>query len=283
APQAAPASDNSDELLPGLSSADRQLYRRCLGDQAEVALAAGVDQVARGAYERRLAVWPEDGPASAGLARILSRVGERQAGIDQLGRALTVTPTDRGLLLLRGRLRYLQRSFGEAQADLERALQAAANDPLEARPIQVALGLVHLAAGRLKAARPLLEAADAEPGYGPARLARALLSELEGDLPTAEVHASEAIRLLQSGRAEAHYQRAYVLRKAGKLSEARDALVEALREGYGFQLANRARIDVAQAERDAAAEARLTELLVRSAPAPTPNQLAALGRVYLRQ
>ncbi|MGE0711112.1 MAG: hypothetical protein AB7N76_07090 [Planctomycetota bacterium] len=286
APPAEEPVDKGAELLAGLEPAGRVLYRAMLLDQARAARLAGAPEVSKSAYAKLLEVWPEDEPASLGQARLLSRAGERPAAIAQLTKALRVAPKGLALLLLRGQLRYLEGAFGESQSDLERALAATGDGEgarEAARPIMVSLGLVHLAAGRFAETQALLEQADADPGYGPARLARALLAELTGDLPTAEVHTTEALRLLGESRGEASYERAWVLRKAKKPAEAREALIEALRDGYDFELATRARIDLAREQGDQGAEASMTELLVRSASAPTPDQLAALGRVYLRQ
>jgi hypothetical protein len=287
-PKAPPApakepTDNSGTLLPGLIKAERILYRELLADQAYAALRAGTPEVAKQAYARRLEVWPEDVAASLGQARLFSRADQRAAAIAQLTKALAVYPKSDELLLLRGQLRYLESAFGEAQSDLERALVAAGEDAFARRPVEVALGLLHLAGARFPEAKKLLEAADADPGYGPARLGRALLSELQGDLPAANTQAAEAQRMLGKARGEAHYVRAWALRKSGKLAEASAALVEGIRDGYDFELASRARIDIARQASDGKQEARLTELLVRSATTPTPDQLAALGRVYLRQ
>jgi len=282
-----PPTDNSASLLPGLNSDERTLYRVVLGDLAAVALMNDAPETAQQANARILEIWPEDKDSLLSQARLASWAGDVPAVIKSFEGALRVHVEDPELLLARGQLRYLTRSLGEAQADLERATKAAGTEGDLARAAHTALALVHLAAGRTQPAIPLLDVADSDPGYGPARLAKAFLSELSNDPSTAAVHAEEAARLLQAGRpdgaGEAHYLRAYALQKGGKLEEAARALVEALRQGYDFQLVSRARIELARAKGDDAEEARLVELLVRSSPAPDPEQLAALGRVYIRQ
>lgn len=282
-----PPTDNSAQLLPGLDADERELYRVTLGDLAQVALMNDAPETAQQANARILEIWPEDKDSLLSQARLASWAGDSEAVIKAIEGGLRVHVEDPELLLARGQLRYLSKRFGEAQADLERATKAAGTEGDLARAAHTALALVHLAAGRTQPATPLLEVADSEPGYGPARLAKALLSELSNDPSTAAVHAEEAARLLQDGRpdgaGEAHYLRAYALQKGGKLQEAARALVESLRQGYDFQLVSRARIELARAKGEDAEEARLVELLVRSSAAPTPDQLAALGRVYIRQ
>lgn len=279
----APPSDNSSQLLPGLGEFDRGLYRRLLSDLAALALRTDAPEQARLAYARILEIWPEDLAALVGQAQLAPWAGNVESAVAAIEPALRVHPGDARLLLARGQLRYLSGSLGEAQADLERALRGAGSEGELPRAAGTALALVHLAAGRVAVAEPLLEAADADPGYGPARLAKALSSEIQGDLPTAVVHASEAARLLTGQPGEAHYLRAFALQRAGKVEDAGRALIDALRGGYDFQLVSRARIELARAQGDEQAEARLVELLARSSAAPTPAQLAALGRVYVRQ
>lgn len=282
-----PPSDNSAQLLPGLSANERELYRVTLGDLAQVALMNDAPETAQKANARILEIWPEDRDSLLSQARLANWAGDAPAVLKAFDGALRVHVEDPELLLARGQLRYLSGRLGEAQADLERATRAAGTEGDLARAAHTALALVHLAAGRTQPATPLLEVADQDPGYGPARLAKALLSELSNDPSTAAVHAEEAARLLQGGRpdgaGEAHYLRAYALQKGGKIEEAGRALIEALRQGYEFQLVSRARIELAKAKGDDAEEARLVELLVRSSAAPTAEQLAALGRVYIRQ
>lgn len=278
-----PPTDNSAQLLPGLDRAERELYRVTLGDLASVALMNDAPETAQQANARILEIWPEDKDSLLSQARLASWAGDTPAVIKALEGALRVHVEDPELLLARGQLRYLARSLGEAQADLERAVKAAGTEGGLARAAHTALALVHLAAGRTQPALPLLEIADADPGYGPARLAKSFLSEISNDPSTAAVHADEAARLLREEAGEAHYLRAYALQKSGKTEEAARALIESLRNGYDFQLVSRARIELARAQGDDAEQARLVELLVRSAATPTPDQLASLGRIYVQQ
>lgn len=286
---AAPApDDHGDQKLPGLESAERTVWKDVLATLARVATQLGKDEVTLASYKRVLEVWPQDKTASLGMARVETRRGKHQEVVNQLTEALRVQPKDSDLLRTRGQVHYLKGGADlEAQRDLKAAIGAAKDDgSTTARSARVAMALVHLVAGRFKHAQAELEKADADPGYGPARLARGLLSELSGDVSGAKVHYDEAVALYGSEKAaEVRYQRAFADRRGTKpdLKGAQKALTAALRSGYDFGLVMRAQIDLARARLDAKEEAKLVELMFRASKAPSADLLASLGRVYLLQ
>jgi len=285
-PPAREPDDLSAAELPGLTAAERALYREALIVLGEEALVLGRLAEAREPLERVVAIWPQDPRASLALARILAAQGERAAARARLDAALEVMTGDPRLLQARAQLLYLERDFTAAAADLQAALQSLQESPDDVlrRDVLVDLGLVGIAVGDLDGARTRLETADVVPGYGPARMARGLLAEAAGDLEAAEARYREAIDLLPDGvAAEASYLLGFALEAGGRAGVARAALRDALRRGYDYRLALRALVDLARAGGDDEEEARLLELLYRASPDPGPDLLAQLGRVRLRQ
>lgn len=285
APAAPKADDNGTTKLPGLTRAERALWKQVLLTLAQTAERLTQRGTATATYRRVLEVYPQDGITSIGLARTLVSVGKHDDAVTQLTEALRVAPQNAELLRTRGQVHFLKGADREARTDLRAALgNLKDGSSSEARSARTALGLTHLVAGRFGKAKRELEAADSDPGFGPARLARGLLSELSGDSSGAEVHYDQATTLLgPKGLAEAAYLRSFARKKAKNLDGAKTSLEEALRAGYDFQLVMRALVDLAKAKKNETERARLVELLVRSAKAPSADQLAALGRVYLAQ
>jgi tetratricopeptide (TPR) repeat protein len=306
APPAAPepAQDNSDALLSGLEPPQRDAWREALLLDAEAAARLGQLEDAQAAWERLLEVWPQERQATLGLAQLLVSFGARGAALDLLGQTLKVFPRDAELLLVRGQIRTLlaqsPADFEGPRQDLELALAAAsqgrATPPTPApgapprtttveslvREVRTALGLVLLLAGKFDEARAHLEAADVEPGHGPARLARALLAESQGNGAAARTHYEEAARLLAPKDGEARYGLAFV-RAADDATAAQTALRDALREGHSAELVLRALEDLARRRNDGATEAKLLEVHVRSSDDPSPDLLARLARAWQAQ
>ncbi len=249
------------------------------------ALAVERRGLARTSYERLLAIWPQDAEANLGAARVLAGEGDLAAAKARVSRALELAPQDPDLLLARGHLHRLSGALPAARADLEAALRGEPADTLtpRGRQARAALALVLIQQGDFETARLFAEQADGPPGSGVARLVRALLAELSGDLPAAAVHYEEASRLLAPRDGEAHYMRAFALAKGGDPAGAAAALEAAVAAGFDFELATRSLINLARGLGRAADEAQLTELLVRGTPDPSPRLLAALGRVQLAQ
>lgn len=283
-PQGKPATDKSAELLAGLRRAERPLVSQTDDLLGELLLGRGDAAGAAAAFQATLAVWPEEAQASHGLARALLAQGDLAGALGQLGVALEVYPGEPELLLLRGQLLYLDGKDAEAAADLTRGLALVTDrESSLGRDLACALGLVHLVQGRFAEATPLLEQADAPPGYGPGRLALGLLAAWQGDLDKARTHYDEAARQLAPAGGEAHYLLAWALLRAGRGDDAATRLRQALGQGFDYELTLEARVELARRKGDAEAEARLLELLVRGLAAPQPDLLAGLGRAWLLQ
>lgn len=299
-----PAQDNSDAMLSGLEPPQRDAWREALLLDAEAAARLGQLEDAQAAWERLLEVWPQERQATLGLAQLLVSFGARGAALDLVGQTLKVFPRDAELLLIRGQIRTLlaqtAADYEGPRQDLELALAAATQgraapptpapgapprpttvEPL-VREVKTALGLVLLFAGKFDEARATLEAADVEPGHGPARLARALLAESQGNVAAARTHYEEAARLLAPQDGEARYGLAFV-RAADDATAAQAALRDALREGHSAELVLRALEDLARRRNDAATEAKLLEVHVRSSDDPSPDLLARLARTWQAQ
>lgn len=287
APPATP-DDHGDRELPGLRPPERDVWRQALLLLGAVEARDGRLAEAADAYERVLEVWPQERAACLGLARLRVTAGQRGAAQDLLTAALKVFPRDGELLLVRGQVRALLEDLEGARQDLSAVLTAVRppDDSALARDTRAALGLVLVLAGELDKAGPSLEAADAPPGHGPARLGRALLAERRGDLAAARGHYEEAARLLAPRAGDAHYALAFVLTEQGdaqSLQAAAGALRQAARQGVDLELCLRALTDLAVRRGDPEAELKLLELHARTAAPPTPDLLARLGRAYLRQ
>ncbi|MCO5171031.1 MAG: tetratricopeptide repeat protein [Planctomycetes bacterium] len=286
APPALP-DDHGDRELPGLSHPERDVWRQALLLLGAVEARDGRLAEAADAYERVLEVWPQERAACLGLARLRVTAGQRGAAQDLLTAALKVFPRDGELLLVRGQVRALLGDLEGARQDLSAVLTAVRppDDSALARDVRAALGLVLVLAGEHDKAGPSLEAADAPPGHGPARLARGLLAERQGDLAAARAHYEEAARLLAPRAGDAHYALSFLLAGEGDaaaLDAAVGAIRAAARQGVDLELCLRALTDLAVRRGDPEAELRLLELHARTA-APGPDLLARLGRSYLRQ
>jgi tetratricopeptide (TPR) repeat protein len=297
-PQGVEPDDDSATRLPGLTRAERLLWREVVGLLGYTAQRLGRDEEARRAYERLIGVWPQDWAACLGLAHLRAASGDNAGARALLDAALTVLPQDPELLLARGRLSYLEGDLRGSVGDLEaglRAAEAAEAGSEIARLLGSALGLSYLRADRLDDALATLEEANAGTGFGQARLGLGLLAERQDDLAQAHQHYQEAARLLSPASGEASYQLGFVqarmalanpdeaLRRSG-LTTAQGTLREAIRTGYDFELAMRALVDLAHLQGDADGELRYLELLYRSIQdRATPDMLSRLGRCYLQE
>jgi len=119
---------------------------------------------------------PGDAGLYAALARIAAGKGDYASAAARLSQALERRPGDRGYTLERALVLLLSGDAGAAEA----AAGSFLKDPAHKDPLASLIkGLALYRKGNLAAARPLLAAAGEEEGSFTARLAGALLAELE--------------------------------------------------------------------------------------------------------
>ena len=285
-PAAADAEDRSAELLAGLPKRWHPAFEEVYRTLARLQLEAGQTSAAERSYARLREVWPEHALAAIGLARTQIVAGQREAARETVNAALQSSADDPRLRLLSAQLAYLARELGSARTDLEAAARALADaaDSRLVRRVHTTRGLVELLDAKLDAAAQHLALADADPGYGPARLALGVLAECRGDAVGARQHYEEALRLYGGNQAgEVNYALAWLLAETGDAAGAERELRRAVQDGYDLRLALTAMLELAQRNGDSELVGRVSEALVRAAPSPRPALLAALGRSYVEQ
>src|SRR5581483_7101499 len=162
--EAAPAEDHSLEKWPGIVADRRLVYRDVLLALADAYLRTDRAPDAANALGPLIEAWPQDRAGLALRAQAKLAANDPKGAVADLTVAIAASPDDATLYRDRGAASYLAGDLEAARADLEKAIAQGLED---GRPALAYLGLVHLRAGRFKAARAALNAASTSVDSGP--------------------------------------------------------------------------------------------------------------------
>ncbi|MDH6223202.1 tetratricopeptide repeat protein [Streptomyces sp. MJP52] len=219
---------------------------------------AGREEEAAAAFDRAVALDPENAGARFHRGRARLRAGRQDEAVDDLTAAVRLDPRDARALAQRGEAHRRARRFDEAVADLTAAL---ALDPRQVRALG-SRGQVHRQAGRLDEAVADFTAALAiAPDYAWALGSRGQAHRQAGRYPQAVADLTAALRL-RPDYAWALAERGKAHRLAGRPAEAVADLTAALAfvPDYRWALVERGNAHLAAARHEAA-EADFTAAL----------------------
>lgn len=197
--------------------------RRANDEGVRLHLAGDRDR-ARQAYQRSIALDPDNATAHHNLAFLLTQAGAADEGLAHAERAVALRPGNAGYLTTLGQVRLVAGDGEGAVAALEAAVRADPGD-LTARD---QLGRVQLQSGRVDDAVSTFEQTAADAGYDALRQVRWATAEcLRGDLEVAAAMLREVVRR-SPDLACGWSQLGVVLYMLEDYGSARDALRQAL-------------------------------------------------------
>ena len=274
-------------------------YKRCCQSKAEVTLEgfghekrnktiqsaadlhrSGNLEAAQRHYQEVLTHRPLDVDALLGLGQLYGQRGEMSKGVELLRRAVSVAPSE---LNPRLHLALQLRVSGDKRGALEEANKILATDKKHLAAHRVAANCYE-ALNRLEEAEEVLEGLlDLEPTDVEGRVLRARVLRRRGRLPEAREALQDLLAgaLLPERRASASYELGMVLDRLGEYDDAYEAFALGARERAGTQAYRNVRRAVWSAETEALRS--LPEELLRPrfdirSPGPRPVFLVGFPR-----